>query len=143
MAQLPERNMHTDMCGRLGLHVTDEQRRSAVPSTSGRGRSGVPNSAACGTARRPVRVLLASPPIDWHLTDAYLVVARFRYVLFGISVFAVFGVYFWLPKIAGSTGYPASAPNDPPSTSTTPNTPPATHRKTHPKARPHNRCARG
>jgi cytochrome c oxidase subunit 1 len=47
-------------------------------------------------------VLLASPPIDWHVTDTYFVVAHFHYVLFGTIVFAVFGgVYFWFPKMTG------------------------------------------
>ncbi|MDI2031130.1 cytochrome c oxidase subunit I [Saccharopolyspora sp. TS4A08] len=47
-------------------------------------------------------VLLASPPLDFHITDTYFVVAHFHYVLFGTIVFAVFaGVYFWFPKITG------------------------------------------
>ncbi|HEV8568029.1 MAG TPA: cytochrome c oxidase subunit I [Actinoplanes sp.] len=47
-------------------------------------------------------VLLASPPIDFHVTDSYFVVAHFHYVLFGTIVFAVFaGVYFWFPKMFG------------------------------------------
>jgi cytochrome c oxidase subunit 1 len=47
-------------------------------------------------------VLLASPPLDWHLNDSYFVVAHFHYVLFGTIVFAAFaGVYFWFPKICG------------------------------------------
>src|SRR5690606_40182232 len=41
-------------------------------------------------------VLLASPPLDWHTTDTYFVVAHFHYVLFGTIVFAVYsGIYFW------------------------------------------------
>ena len=36
-------------------------------------------------------VLLASPPIDFHVSDSYFVVAHFHYVLFGTIVFAVFG----------------------------------------------------
>jgi len=47
-------------------------------------------------------VLLASPPIDFHVSDTYFVVAHFHYVLFGTIVFAVFaGVYFWFPKMTG------------------------------------------
>jgi cytochrome c oxidase subunit 1 len=47
-------------------------------------------------------VLLASPPIDFHVHDSYFVVAHFHYVLFGTIVFAVFsGVYFWFPKMFG------------------------------------------
>jgi cytochrome c oxidase subunit 1 len=47
-------------------------------------------------------VLLASPPIDFHVTDSYFVVAHFHYVLFGTVVFAMFGgFYFWWPKWTG------------------------------------------
>jgi cytochrome c oxidase subunit 1 len=47
-------------------------------------------------------VLLASPPIDFHVTDTYFVVAHFHYVLFGTIVFATYaGIYFWFPKITG------------------------------------------
>jgi cytochrome c oxidase subunit 1 len=47
-------------------------------------------------------VLLASPPVDWHVSDTYFVVAHFHYVLFGTIVFAVYaGVYFWFPKMFG------------------------------------------
>jgi cytochrome c oxidase subunit I len=47
-------------------------------------------------------VLLAAPPIDFHVTDTYFVVAHFHYVLFGTIVFATFaGIYFWFPKITG------------------------------------------
>jgi cytochrome c oxidase subunit 1 len=47
-------------------------------------------------------VLLASPPIDWHVTDSYFVVAHFHYVVFGSVVFAAYaGIYFWFPKITG------------------------------------------
>ncbi|MBB5870165.1 cytochrome c oxidase subunit 1 [Allocatelliglobosispora scoriae] len=47
-------------------------------------------------------VLLASPPIDFHVSDSYFVVAHFHYVLFGTIVFAVYsGVYFWFPKMFG------------------------------------------
>ncbi|QIZ34987.1 cytochrome c oxidase subunit I [Saccharopolyspora sp. ASAGF58] len=47
-------------------------------------------------------VILASPPLDFHITDTYFVVAHFHYVLFGTIVFAVFaGMYFWFPKMTG------------------------------------------
>ena len=47
-------------------------------------------------------VLLASPPIDFHVTDTYFVVAHFHYVVFGTAVFGGFGgVYFWFPKMTG------------------------------------------
>jgi cytochrome c oxidase subunit I len=45
---------------------------------------------------------LASPAIDYAVTDTYFVVAHFHYVLFGGSVFAAFaGLYYWLPKMFG------------------------------------------
>ncbi|NJC69027.1 cytochrome c oxidase subunit I [Planosporangium thailandense] len=47
-------------------------------------------------------VILGSPPLDWHVTDTYFVVAHFHYVLFGTIVFAVYaGIYFWFPKMTG------------------------------------------
>ena len=47
-------------------------------------------------------VMLASPPINFHVTDTYFVVAHFHYVLFGTVVFAMFsGFYFWWPKFTG------------------------------------------
>ena len=47
-------------------------------------------------------VLLASPPIDFHVTDSYFVVAHFHYVLFGSAVFGGYaGIYYWFPKITG------------------------------------------
>jgi cytochrome c oxidase subunit 1 len=47
-------------------------------------------------------VILASPPLDFHVHDTYFVVAHFHYVLFGTIVFATFGgIYFWFPKITG------------------------------------------
>ncbi|WP_256480059.1 cytochrome c oxidase subunit I [Klenkia sp. PcliD-1-E] len=47
-------------------------------------------------------VLLASPPLDWHVSDSYFVVAHFHYVVFGTVVFAAYaGIYFWFPKMCG------------------------------------------
>jgi cytochrome c oxidase subunit 1 len=47
-------------------------------------------------------VILASPPLDFHVTDSYFVVAHFHYVVFGTVVFAMFaGFYYWWPKLTG------------------------------------------
>nr|WP_169917971.1 cytochrome c oxidase subunit I [Rhodococcus zopfii] len=47
-------------------------------------------------------VILASPPLDFHVHDTYFVVAHFHYVLFGTIAFATYaGIYFWFPKMTG------------------------------------------
>nr|MBA2738141.1 cbb3-type cytochrome c oxidase subunit I [Nocardioidaceae bacterium] len=47
-------------------------------------------------------VILASPPLDFAVSDSYFVVAHFHYVVFGTVVFAMFaGFYFWWPKFTG------------------------------------------
>jgi len=47
-------------------------------------------------------VVLASPALDFHLSDTYFVVAHFHYTVFGTVVFAMFaGYYFWWPKLTG------------------------------------------
>ncbi|CAM5677932.1 hypothetical protein SHIRM173S_12358 [Streptomyces hirsutus] len=47
-------------------------------------------------------VILASPPMNFHVTDSYFVVAHFHYVVFGTVVFAMFaGFHFWWPKFTG------------------------------------------
>lgn len=47
-------------------------------------------------------IILAAPPLDFHVTDTYFVVAHFHYVVFGTVVFAMFGgFYFWWPKFTG------------------------------------------
>ncbi|GAB3606650.1 cytochrome c oxidase subunit I [Conyzicola nivalis] len=48
-------------------------------------------------------IILASPPLDFHVSDSYFVVAHFHYVVFGTVVFAMFsGFYFWWPKWTGT-----------------------------------------
>jgi cytochrome c oxidase subunit 1 len=47
-------------------------------------------------------IFLAAFPIDWQVTDTYFVVAHIHYVLFGGSMFAIFGgLYYWWPKMFG------------------------------------------
>ncbi|MBM9461381.1 cytochrome c oxidase subunit I [Nocardioides sp. zg-536] len=47
-------------------------------------------------------VILASPPLDFAVSDSYFVVAHFHYTVFGTVVFAMFaGFYFWWPKFTG------------------------------------------
>ncbi len=47
-------------------------------------------------------IILASPPLDFQVSDSYFVVAHFHYVLFGTVVFAMFGgFFFWWPKMFG------------------------------------------
>ncbi|QRP70113.1 cytochrome c oxidase subunit I [Corynebacterium glucuronolyticum] len=47
-------------------------------------------------------IMLASPPLDFHIADSYFLVAHFHYTLFGtIFLSATAGVYFWFPKMTG------------------------------------------
>jgi cytochrome c oxidase subunit I len=47
-------------------------------------------------------IILASPVLDFHMSDSYFVVAHFHYVVVGAIVFALFaGFYFWWPKWTG------------------------------------------
>jgi hypothetical protein len=47
-------------------------------------------------------VMMASPAIDFHISDTYFIVAHFHYTVFGTVVFAMFaGYYFWWPKLTG------------------------------------------
>jgi cytochrome c oxidase subunit I len=47
-------------------------------------------------------VIFAVVPMDWQLTDTYVIVAHIHYVLLGGTLFGLFaGVYYWYPKITG------------------------------------------
>jgi cytochrome c oxidase subunit 1 len=47
-------------------------------------------------------IFMASTAIDVHIHDTYFIVAHIHYVLFGGSMFGLFGaIYFWYPKMFG------------------------------------------
>ncbi len=47
-------------------------------------------------------IFMASTPIDLFVHHTYFIVAHIHYVLFGGSIFAIFGsLYFWFPKMFG------------------------------------------
>ncbi|HEY3211438.1 MAG TPA: cytochrome c oxidase subunit I [Actinomycetota bacterium] len=47
-------------------------------------------------------VWMASPAVDFAITDTYWVVAHIHYVLFGGTVFGIMAaMYYWFPKITG------------------------------------------
>jgi cytochrome c oxidase subunit 1 len=47
-------------------------------------------------------IFLATFPFDWQAQDSYFVVAHLHYVLFGGSMFGIFGgLYYWWPKMFG------------------------------------------
>jgi cytochrome c oxidase subunit 1 len=47
-------------------------------------------------------IFMASTPVDMYIHDTYFIVAHIHYVLFGGSLFAIFGgIYFWFPKMFG------------------------------------------
>ena len=47
-------------------------------------------------------VILSAPPLDFHVSDSYFVVAHFHYTVFGTVVFMMFAaIYFWYPKMTG------------------------------------------
>ena len=47
-------------------------------------------------------IMLASPPIDYHVSDSYFLVSHFHYTMMGGAAFGVFAaIYFWFPKMTG------------------------------------------
>lgn len=47
-------------------------------------------------------IFMASTPVDLFVHHTYFIVAHIHYVLFGGSLFAIFGaIYFWFPKMLG------------------------------------------
>jgi cytochrome c oxidase subunit 1 len=47
-------------------------------------------------------VILASPPLDYHVHDSYFVVGHFHYTAFAGALFGLFGaIYYWFPKVFG------------------------------------------
>jgi cytochrome c oxidase subunit 1 len=48
-------------------------------------------------------IFIASPVLDYHAEDSYMIVGHFHYTLFAGSVFGFFaGVYHWFPKLTGA-----------------------------------------
>jgi cytochrome c oxidase subunit 1 len=48
-------------------------------------------------------IFVASPPLDYHVHDTFLVVGHFHYTLFAGSVFGLLaGFYYWFPKVTGA-----------------------------------------
>ena len=47
-------------------------------------------------------IFMAAVPVDIYIHDTYFIVAHFHYVLFGSTLFGVFGaIQFWFPKMWG------------------------------------------
>jgi cytochrome c oxidase subunit 1 len=48
-------------------------------------------------------IYVASPTLDYHAHDSYVVVAHFHYTLLAGSAFGLFaGIYYWFPKVSGA-----------------------------------------
>jgi cytochrome c oxidase subunit 1 len=48
-------------------------------------------------------IVVASPPLDYHLNMTYFVIAHFHYTIFAGSAFGLFaGIYYWFPKVTGA-----------------------------------------
>ncbi|MEX0704166.1 MAG: cbb3-type cytochrome c oxidase subunit I [Planctomycetales bacterium] len=49
-------------------------------------------------------IFMAAVPVDIYIHDTYFIVAHFHYILFGATLFGVFGgIFFWFPKMFGRT----------------------------------------
>ncbi len=47
-------------------------------------------------------IFMANAPVDIYIHDTYFIVAHIHYVVFGGSVFAIFGgIFYWFPKMYG------------------------------------------
>jgi cytochrome c oxidase subunit 1 len=47
-------------------------------------------------------IYMANSPVDIHIHDTYYIVAHIHYVVFGGSIFALFGaIFYWFPKMFG------------------------------------------
>ncbi len=47
-------------------------------------------------------IMVATPALDYQLTDSYFIVAHWHYTLAAGSLFGLFaGIYFWFPKVTG------------------------------------------
>ena len=47
-------------------------------------------------------IYMAISPVDIHIHDTYYIVGHIHYVVFGGSVFALFGgIFYWFPKMFG------------------------------------------
>src|SRR5277367_5036312 len=47
-------------------------------------------------------IWMACTPVDMYIHDTYFIVAHIHYVLFGGSLFAIFGgITYWFPKMFG------------------------------------------
>ncbi|HVY97547.1 MAG TPA: cbb3-type cytochrome c oxidase subunit I [Solirubrobacterales bacterium] len=48
-------------------------------------------------------IVVASPPLDYHVNGSFFVVAHFHYTLFAGSLFGLLaGVHYWFPKATGA-----------------------------------------